>query len=275
MSFKIAALQMNSGDDVAANLATADQLLAEAAHQGAGLAVLPENFAFMGAVDTAKLAHREALGEGPIQAFLARAAQHYHLEIVAGTLPLSVPGVADKVFAASLFYNRRGEVTACYQKIHLFDVDVAHGTTVESYRESNAIEPGALQPTTALSELGTVGLSVCYDLRFPELFRQLVARGSEILTVPSAFTFKTGEAHWEALLRARAIENQCYVVAPNQTGTHPGGRRTYGHSVIVDPWGVILAERDDGVGVIVADVRRQRLEEIRRNMPSLRHRRLI
>ncbi len=275
MHSKVAALQMNSGDDVAANLATANQLLAEAAQQGAGLAVLPENFAYMGATDTAKLAHREDLGAGPIQTFLARAAQQYHLEIIAGTLPLAVPGRADKVFAASLFYNRRGEVTACYQKIHLFDVDLAQGGKIESYRESNAIEPGALQPATVLSELGTVGLSVCYDLRFPELYRQLVARGSEILTVPSAFTHKTGEAHWEVLLRARAIENQCYIVAPNQTGTHPGGRRTYGHSMIIDPWGVIVAERDEGVGVIVADVQRQRLEEIRRNMPSLRHRRLI
>ena len=271
---KIAALQMNSGDDLLANLRVAESLLAEAAGEGAKLAVLPENFAFMGARETDKLAHAEPFGRGPIQNALATAAQRHRIEIIGGTIPLAVPGQPDKVYAASLFYNSSGEGMAEYHKIHLFDVDVEREGKVERYRESNSIAAGAPAPLTIGSVAGRVGLSVCYDLRFPELYRQLAGQGAELLTVPSAFTQRTGEAHWEVLLRARAIENQCYVIAPNQCGTHPGGRQTYGHSMIVDPWGTVLACRPKEPGVVLAEVSATHLATVRRNMPCLSHRRL-
>lgn len=274
MNPRAAVVQMNSGADAGANLQTAARLLADAAARGAGLAVLPENFAFMGARDTDKLAHAEDEGRGPIQQFLAETSRRLSLWIVAGTVPLRVPGRADKVFAASLVYDSWGVCVARYDKIHLFDVEVPGEGKTGHYRESASIQAGALQFATVQTPAGPAGLSVCYDLRFPELYRGLAARGAQLLCVPSAFTEKTGEAHWLTLLRARAIENQCYVLAPNQSGTHPGGRRTWGHSLILDPWGETLAVLDDGEGVLVAELDPARLAAVRQSFPSLSHRRL-
>ncbi|TXH03824.1 MAG: carbon-nitrogen hydrolase family protein [Nevskiaceae bacterium] len=270
----VAAIQMNSGADVAANLATARRLLQEARAGGAVLAVLPENFAFMGAHETDKLAHAEPLGAGPIQSFLAAAARELGLWIVAGTLPLAAPGQSGKVLAASLVFDDAGRCVAHYDKIHLFDVSFERDGRTESYRESNSIAFGAVRPTLSDTPAGRLGLSVCYDLRFPELYRALAADGARLLCVPSAFTDKTGEAHWEILLRARAVENFCFVIAPNQSGTHAGGRRTWGHSMIVGPWGEVLAQRADGEGVVLAPIDAAAQEKIRQSFPSLQHRRL-
>jgi nitrilase len=274
MNPKVAVIQMNSGADLGANLRAAGALLEQAATQGASLAVLPENFAFMGARDTDKLAHAEIERSGPIQQFLADISKRLSLWIVAGTIPLASPNDTGKVFAASLVYDAWGVCVTRYDKIHLFDVEVQREDKVESYRESATIERGAGHLITVKAGAGTLGLSVCYDLRFPELYRGLAAQGAELLCVPSAFTEKTGEAHWLTLLRARAIENQCFVLAPNQSGTHPGGRRTWGHSMILDPWGEVLAQQDSGEGIVVAELDRARFAHIRQSFPSLAHRRL-
>jgi predicted amidohydrolase len=267
----LAAIQMNSSADVTVNLAAAAGLLREAATRGASLAVLPENFAFMGARERDKLAHAEAPGAGPIQEFLAGISRELCLWIVAGTLPLQVPGDPRRVYAASLVYDEQGRCAGEYHKIHLFDVEVPGG---ESYRESNSIAPGPPQPLVLQSPAAALGLSVCYDLRFPELYRDLVADGAELLCVPSAFTARTGEAHWEILLRARAIENQCTVIASNQWGEHAGGRRTWGGSMIVGPWGEVLARIDEGVGLALAPFDRERQAGLRQSFPVLAHRRL-
>ena len=266
---RLAVIQMNSGDDVAANLAAARSGLEQAAREGARLAVLPENFAFMGAHEKAKLAHAETPGQGPIQEFLARSARELGLWIVAGTMPMAVAD-EPRVYAASLVHDDSGREVARYDKIHLFDVEVAAG---ERYRESASIAPGALRPVVVDTPVGRVGLSVCYDLRFPELYRALAAQGAEILCVPSAFTEKTGRAHWELLLRARAVENLCCVLAPNQCGGHPGGRRTWGHSAIVQPWGEwsALADTPD---VLVAEFDPAAARKLRSGFPALDHRRL-
>ena len=268
----VAAVQMNSVDDVATNFAAAGSLLEEAARQGATLAVLPENFAFMGARDRDKLPHAEDDDRGPIQDFLHETAHKLKLWIVAGTVPIKVAGDVDKVYAASLVIDDRGERRARYDKIHLFDVDVPG--VGERYRESSTIAQGELKSVVVDSPAGRLGLSVCYDLRFPELFRRLAAEQAQVLCVPSAFTQKTGEAHWEVLLRARAIENQCYVIAPGQTGRHPGGRSTFGHSMIVGPWGEVLACRTAEPGVVVSRIAPARLAELRQTFPVLSHRRL-
>ncbi|WP_020649228.1 carbon-nitrogen hydrolase family protein [Solimonas variicoloris] len=270
---RLAALQMNSGDDVAANLDAAAQLLREAARAGARVAVLPENFAFMGRRDRDKLAHAEADGHGPIQDRLAALARELDLWIIAGTLPIRVDG-EERVYAACCVYDSDGARVARYDKIHLYDIDVPGGGG-ERYRESASIAPGRLHPVVVDTPAGRVGLSVCYDLRFPELYRALVEAGAEILVVPAAFTVKTGEAHWELLLRARAVENLCYVVAPGQCGTHPSGRGTYGHSLIVEPWGRVVSSRDAGTpGVVTATRDAERQAELRREFPALAHRRL-
>lgn len=269
---RVAALQMNSTDELAANLAAAGRLLRRAAESGAELAVLPENFAFMGAREKDKLAHAEPAGRGPIQDFLAACAREHCLWIVAGTLPVSA--TPEKVFAASLVFDPQGQCRARYDKMHLFDVDVMREGKTESYRESRSIEPGSPQPVTVATPPGQLGLSVCYDLRFPELYRAHAAAGAELLSVPSAFTEKTGAAHWELLLRARAVENQCYVIAPNQCGQHPGGRRTWGHSLIADPWGRVLACQPTGEGVVLADIDLSRLRALRAEFPCLNHQRL-
>jgi len=270
VSPRLAAVQMNSGADVGANLRAAADALGQARAQQADVAVLPENFAFMGAHERDKLAMAEADGHGPIQEFLAQAARALKLWIVAGTVPLKAAD-AQHVASACLVYDAQGARVARYDKIHLFDVEVPGG---EAYRESATITPGAPQAVVVDTPAGPLGLAVCYDLRFPELFRRLVAGGAEILALPSAFTAQTGAAHWEVLTRARAIENQCYVVAPGQWGGHPNGRRTWGHSLILDPWGRMLAQHGDGSGAIVAEAPREALHALRRSFPVLEHRRL-
>jgi nitrilase len=277
MNATMAAIQMTSGDDVAANLEQAAQLLREAASGGARLAVLPENFAFMGVHERDKLAHGEADGSGPIQDRIAALARELDLWIIAGTLPIAVDGEPrphpNRVYAACCVYDSDGARIARYDKIHLFDIDVPNGGG-ERYRESTSIAPGRLHPVVVDTPVGRVGLSVCYDLRFPELYRALAQAGAEILVVPAAFTVRTGEAHWQLLLRARAVENLCYVVAPGQCGTHPSGRATYGHSLIVEPWGEVLATRADAPGIVLAGRDAERQAELRTGFPALAHRRL-
>lgn len=265
---KVAAIQMTSGPDVTANLEQARGLLEEAAARGAGLAALPENFAFLGLRDADKRDVAEGDGSGPIQDFLANTAQRLRMAIVGGTVPLR-GGADGRVAAASLVYDPDGKRTARYDKIHLFDVDIPGHT--ESYRESAHIAPGS-KPAVVDTPVGRVGLSVCYDVRFPELFRALSATGAQLFTVPSAFTSPTGRAHWETLLRARAIENLCYVIAPAQSGFHANGRETYGDSMVVDYWGRILQRLPRGRGCVVADIDLERQAEARKSFPALDHR---
>ncbi|HWG31021.1 MAG TPA: carbon-nitrogen hydrolase family protein [Steroidobacteraceae bacterium] len=265
---KAAALQMTSGADVQANLEQARTLLEEAARLGVKLAVLPENFAFMGLADADKRAIAESQGAGPIQDFLSRTALQLQMWIVGGTIPLRA-GPDGRVAAASLVYRSDGTPAARYDKIHLFDVDLP--ARKESYRESAHVAPGS-RPQVVDTPAGRLGLSVCYDIRFPELFRALSAAGARILSVPSAFTAPTGRAHWETLLRARAIENLCYVIAPAQSGFHANGRETYGDSMIVDHWGRILRRLPRGTGCVVADLDLAAQAEVRESFPALRHR---
>jgi deaminated glutathione amidase len=265
---KVAALQMTSGPDVQANLQQARVLLQQARDRGASLAALPENFGFMGLKDADKRAVGEADGRGPIQDFLAATARELKLWIVAGTMPIR--GDADgRVAAASLVFNDAGARVARYDKIHLFDVDIPGKT--ETYRESAHVTPGRA-PVVVDTPVGKLGLSVCYDIRFPELFRRLSAAGAQLITVPSAFTGPTGRAHWETLLRARAIENLCHVIAPAQSGIHANGRETYGDSMIVDHWGVVLQRLPRGQGCVVADVDLNRQALARTSFPALDHR---
>ncbi|HEY4881919.1 MAG TPA: carbon-nitrogen hydrolase family protein [Steroidobacteraceae bacterium] len=265
---KVAALQMTSAADVALNLAVAARLLSEARAAGARVAVLPENFSFMGVRDVDKRAIAEPDGDGPVQNFLSQQARELGLWIVGGTTPIAQqPG--GRVAAACLVYGDDGRRAARYDKMHLFDVDIPG--KAESYRESNNTAPGAhavLVPTPA----GLLGLSVCYDMRFPELYRQLSAAGAQWFSIPSAFTVPTGRAHWETLLRARAIENLGFVVAAAQWGRHASGRETYGDSLVVDYWGSVLARLEGGVGVVIAQLDLAAQAETRRNFPALTHR---
>ena len=265
---KVAAIQTVSGVSVQANLDSARRLLGEAAQAGAQLAVLPEYFCLMGHKDSDKLAARESFGEGRIQAFLAATARELGLWIAGGTLPL-VAGDDAHVRNTLLVFSPAGECAARYDKIHLFKYDNGR----ERYDESRVIEcgrePAALELPGADGHRWRVGLSVCYDLRFPELYRALQA---DVLLVPSAFTYGTGQAHWELLLRARAIENLAYVVAPAQGGVHENGRRTWGHSMIVDPWGVVMAQRAEGPGVVLAELDAGRQQRLRQELPALEHR---
>jgi nitrilase len=265
---KVAAIQMTSGPEVSANLEQARVLLEDAAARGARLAALPENFAFMGLQDSDKRAVAEEDGSGPAQDFLAATARGLRLWIVGGTLPLRA-GADGRVAAASLVYDSDGRRVARYDKIHLFDVDIPG--RAESYRESAHVAPGS-SATVVDTPAGRLGLSVCYDVRFPELYRHLSAAGAQLLSVPSAFTSPTGRAHWEPLLRARAIENLCYVVAPAQSGFHPSGRETYGDSMIVDYWGRVLQRLPRGRGCAVADVELEALMSVRESFPALLHR---
>ncbi len=266
---QLAAVQMASGPSVSENLAQAGRLIAEAARAGAKLVALPENFALMPAADADRLSAAETEGDGPIQAFLAGAAREHGVWVVGGTIPLATAGGA-KVRASCFVYDARGARVARYDKIHLFDVELGNG---ERYRESNGIECGA-EPVVVATPLGVVGLAVCYDLRFPELFRRLLDRGAEIFVIPSAFTAHTGRAHWEILLRARAVENLAYVVAPGQGGRHVNGRETHGHTMIVNPWGEILRELPYGPGVVVAKCDLAELRARRAQLPCIEHRRL-
>ena len=267
---KVAAIQMTSGPDVSANLEQARALLEEAAARGARLAALPENFSFMGLKDVDKRAVAETDGSGPAQEFLAGISRRLKLWIVGGTVPLRAGADADgRVAAASLVYDADGRRAARYDKIHLFDVDIPG--RIEAYRESRHVAPGAAAAVVD-TPAGRLGLSVCYDVRFPELYRHLSAAGAQLLVVPSAFTAPTGRAHWETLLRARAIENLCYVLAPAQSGFHPGGRETYGDSMIVDYWGRILQRVPRGRGCAVAEVDLSRQAGVRESFPALAHR---
>lgn len=267
---KAAAIQMNSTDDIQENLALADELLGNASARGALLAVLPENFALMPKRSRAKTAHAEVPGDGPIQAFLAEAASRHGLWIVAGSIPLRSPD-PERTYGACLVIDDTGRRRDIYRKIHLFDVDLADSD--ESYRESRSMYPGD-EPVAVTTPFGMIGLTICYDLRFPELFRHLVDAGAIVFTVPAAFTETTGRAHWHTLLRARAIENLAWVIAPGQAGTHADGRSTYGHSLIVDPWGRIVDEVDEGNGVAVANIDPERVAKLRREFPALDNRRL-
>jgi deaminated glutathione amidase len=266
---KAAAVQMTSGRDVARNLAEAERLIAFAAEGGAELAVLPENFSFLGADDAERLAAAERPGEGPAQAFLAEQARAHGLWLVGGTVPIRDRN--DRASSRSYLVAPDGSTAAQYDKIHLFDVAIP-GQAAESYRESATTAPGE-RVVTAETPFGRIGMTVCYDLRFPALFHRLGVLGVEIIVVPAAFTVPTGRVHWQPLLRARAIESLTFVVAAGQWGEHPGGRKTYGHSMIVGPWGDVLACREEGAGVVFADLDMIELERLRNQFPVLTHRR--
>jgi deaminated glutathione amidase len=266
---KCAAIQMASGPTVSYNLLEAEKLIAEAVKAGAKLVALPENFALVGNHETDKITVKEQEGEGVIQNFLAATAKKYAVWIVAGTMPMATND-PNRVRAACLIYNDQGERVARYDKIHLFDVHLPN--TNEIYRESDSIEAGNT-PLVLDTPFGKLGVAICYDLRFPEFFRYMMTQGVEILIIPAAFTHETGAAHWEILLRARAIENLCYVIAPNQGGFHKNGRRTFGHSMIIDPWGVILDCYKIGGGFVCADIDLERLNKVRRTFPVLSHQR--
>jgi nitrilase len=266
----VAALQMTSSHIVPDNLAAAGRLLREAKEAGAQIACLPENFAFIGLRDVDKKEIAEADGDGPVQSFLRDTARELKLWILGGTINLRV-GADGRVANASLLIDADGRRVARYDKIHLFDVTIPGRN--EQYRESDTIVPGR-RTAIADTPVGRLGLSVCYDMRFPELYRELVLQGAEWFAMPAAFTVPTGRAHWETLLRARAIENLCYVVAPAQAGTHTSGRETYGDSLIVDYWGQVMARLPTGSGVVTADFDLAKQAEARERFPALENRRL-
>jgi predicted amidohydrolase len=278
---RIAAVQMVSGADVSANLASAARLIAEAAQRGASLVVLPENFAVLDGGPQAQFAERQGDFTGLLQRFVSEQAQAHDIYIIAGTMPLITrPAVGDKepevlvdgrVRPASLVFDPQGQITARYDKMHLFDVEISDKQA--RYAESDSFEAGdkVVAVDTAVAR---VGLTICYDLRFPELYRRLFNERVELITVPAAFTRVTGEAHWEVLLRARAIENQCYIIGAGQGGVHNEKRETFGHSMIVDPWGRVLDVLAGGEGTVVADIELDQLHELRRKMPVFSHRRL-
>ncbi len=267
---KVAAIQMASGPQPQANLLEAERLLREAADQGAQLVVLPENFAAMGMQDADILDLAEIPDQGPVQAFLAQQARRLKLWLVGGTVPLQTER-GDRVRSACLVYDDRGERVARYDKIHLFDVRLPDGD--ESYAESRTYEPGA-HTVTLDTPFGRMGLSICYDLRFPELFRGLLDQGAELVVMPAAFTAQTGQAHWDILLRARAIENQLFMLAAAQGGFHVNGRETHGHSALIDPWGRVVAQLGRNPGVLVGDFSGECVSKIRRLFPAVHHRRL-
>lgn len=263
---RVAAVQMVSGPELALNLDAAARLIAAAAAAGARLVALPENFYCIGRTETDKVRLRETDGRGPIQDFLARAAREHHLWLVGGTAPIACADER-RIRSACLVYDAAGERVARYDKMHLFRFTAGD----ERYDESRTLEAGD-RPVAVSSPFGRLALSVCYDVRYPELYRALAP--FDAMFVPSAFTVPTGSAHWETLLRARAIENQAYVIAPAQGGTHPGGRRTYGHSMIVDPWGEILAVQAEGEGVVLAEIDTARIQEVQAALPAHANRRM-
>ena len=267
---KVAAIQMTSNHVVADNLAAAGELLREAKEAGADIACLPENFAFIGLRDADKLQVAEADGAGAAQSFLSDTARELKMWILGGTIVIR-RDTDRRVTNSSLLIDAAGKRVARYDKIHLFDVTIPGRD--EQYRESTHVAPGR-DIVIADTPVGKLGLSVCYDMRFPELYRRLVAQGAEWLAMPAAFTVPTGRAHWETLLRARAIENLCYVVAPAQAGTHTSGRETYGDSIIVDDWGQVLSRLAKGGGVITADIDLAKQAETRVRFPALDNRQL-
>ena len=262
--FRVAAIQMASGPHVTANLAEAERLIGMAADQGAKLVALPEYFAIMGIKDTDKVAVCEAEGKGPIQKFLSTTAKKHKIWLVGGSVPLKSDS-PDKVYNSCLVYDDKGKQVARYDKIHLFGLDLGN----EHYREEKTIQAGK-RIVVVETPFGRIGLSVCYDLRFSELYR---AMGEvDIIVVPSAFTATTGKAHWETLVRARAIENLAYVIAPAQGGYHLSGRETHGHSMVVDPWGVVLDTLPRGSGVVFAGINPAYQASLRKSLPALKHR---
>jgi nitrilase len=267
--FRVAAVQMTSGTDVERNLAAARRLIESAVATGSTLVVLPENFSFMGAKDAERVAVAEAEGDGPAQDFARTIAREHGVWLVAGTIPIRSGD--RRVASRSLLIGPDGTVEDSYDKIHLFDVDLPAGEG-ESYRESATTDAGERVVSRATG-LGRIGMTVCYDIRFPALFAKLAAIGTDILVVPAAFTVPTGQLHWQPLLKARAIESLAYVVASGQWGEHPGGRKTWGHSMVVGPWGEILAECAGGAGIAAADVDMIELQRLRRQFPVLSHRR--
>jgi predicted amidohydrolase len=266
---KVASIQMISTADIDENLKSASDLIDQAAKQGAEFLLLPENFPFMGHEEHDKVAILEPFGQGPIQDFLAEQSQKHVIWLMGGTIPLQA-SVADKVRPACLLYDPEGKCISRYDKIHLFDVTVDEDNG-ESYQESNTLEAGN-EIVVAETPFGNVGMSICYDLRFPELYRAMLEYDVNIITVPSAFTATTGEAHWESLLRSRAIENLCYVIASNQGGKHINDRDTWGHSMIIDPWGNILDCVEKGPGFAIAEIDLEKQKIMRRNFPCLEHR---
>ena len=261
---RIAAVQMVSGPDIAQNLRDADRLVAEAAARGARLVALPEYFPLISGDETDKVRAREKEGEGPLQDFLRETALRHKVWLVGGSIPLQA-SVPEKVRNSCLAFDDAGRRVARYDKIHLFGF--RRGT--EQYDESRTIEAGG-EAVAFDSPVGRVGLSICYDLRFPELYRSMGP--VDLLVVPAAFTHTTGQAHWELLLRARAVENLCYVLASAQGGTHPSGRRTWGDSMVVDPWGAVLERLAQGPGVVTADIDAARIADLRASLPALQHR---
>ncbi|MGB3615729.1 MAG: carbon-nitrogen hydrolase family protein [Elainellaceae cyanobacterium] len=265
-SYLAAAVQMNSQPDLTANLNQAEDLIDLAVRQGAELICLPENFSFLGDEDE-KVSQAEAIAH-ETESFLKRMAQRYQVTLLGGGFP--VPIEHGRVYNRAQLVGPDGGVLATYEKVHLFDVNLPDGNT---YEESRTVVAGQTLPPVYDSEtLGRLGLSICYDVRFPELYRHLSQLGAEVLFIPAAFTAFTGKDHWKILLQARAIENSCYVIAPAQTGRHYGRRQSHGHALIVDPWGMILADAGEKTGVAIASIERSRLQQVRRQMPSLKHR---
>lgn len=270
MNNKIAAIQMRSSNNVDDNLKTAERLIKEAALHDAKLVVLPEMFAIMGKTSEDKVAVKENFGAGKIQDFLSEQAKINKIWIVGGTIPIACDD-ENKVRAASIVYDDRGKVVARYDKIHLFDALIS---TTENYKESDTTEAGN-EIVVVDTPVGKLGLSVCYDIRFPALFTALRNKGAEIIAIPSAFTVKTGQAHWHVLMRARAIENFCYVIGAAEMGTHASGRQTYGHALIVEPWGNVVEEiLESREGIVYADVDLKKLHDIRAAMPVHEHQKL-
>jgi deaminated glutathione amidase len=270
---KIAAVQMVSTPSVERNLDTARRLIAQAAAEGAQLVALPEYFCLMGQHDTDKLTVSEAPGHGPMQSMLSHSARQHGVWLIGGTVPLKTAPLkttsADRVFNATCVYAPDGSLAARYDKVHLFRFN--NGT--EEYDEGRVLKAGSA-PVAFNTGACRVGLSICYDLRFPELYRALMTPPCDLIAVPAAFTHTTGQAHWELLLRARAVENQCYVIAPAQGGRHENGRRTWGHSMVVDPWGEVVAVLPEGEGVVTAELDAARMAQVRAQLPALSHRRL-
>jgi deaminated glutathione amidase len=265
-SYLAAAIQMTSLPELDKNLAQAEELIELAVRQGAELVGLPENFPFLGD-EAAKIAQAEAIAQGS-EKFLKRMAQRFQITLLGGGFP--VPAGDGRVYNTALLVGPSGQELARYEKVHLFDVDLPDGNI---YHESGIVLAGTqIPPVYPSKEFGNLGLSVCYDVRFPELYRAMMQMGANVLFVPAAFTAFTGKDHWQVLLQARAIENTCYVIAPAQTGKHNSRRQSHGHAMIIDPWGVILADAGDQPGAAVAAINPSRLDQVRRQMPSLKHR---
>lgn len=267
---RVAAIQMASGPNVRANFTEAGRLISRAVDAGADLLVLPENFAIMGLQEEDKVKVRETYGQGLIQDFLAEQARQHGIWIVGGTIPL-IAKDSQHIRAACLLFDDKGEIKARYDKVHLFDVNMPESQ--EIYDESTTTEPGD-SATVVETPFGRLGLAVCYDLRFPELFRRMSDEGAELFAIPSAFTALTGRAHWEVLVRARAIENLCYVIAAAQGGYHVNGRETHGDSMIVDPWGSVLDRLPRGSGFVISELDIDKVRNTRRNFPVLKHRKI-